>query len=102
MRFRFTIRRAMLAVALVAFAGAGVRWVAVMRYRSQMHRANADIHDIKSKLEALRAKSSYRNEVEKAAARKAATEHAKQRDLHNEASAHPWHDMVTADGPRID
>lgn len=102
MRVRFTIRWLMLAVALVAFAGAGVRWVAVMRHRSRMYQFDADLHDIKSKYAAIRAKSWYRDEAEKAAARKAATEHAKRRDLYKEASAHPWRDVAPADGPRID
>ena len=102
MRVRFTVRRIMVAVALAAVAVAGFRWVAAMRYRSQMYQVDADYHDIYSKYAEVRSKS-YRFGVEKReAARETAAWHAGRRNLYKEAAARPWRDVPPAKEPRID
>jgi hypothetical protein len=102
MRVRFTIRGALVAVALVAFAASGARWAVWMRHRSREHQVSADIHEIQREYAKIRSRSPARSEGERQAAKKSMEWHAKRRDLYQGAASRPWRDVAPESEPKGD
>lgn len=93
MRIRFTIRRAMLAVAVVAVAaGPCYRWVSLMRQRSQAYQSDALYHELNRKLAEIMEEShgASGDNDRRIASKKAEAWHANRRDIYKEAANRPW------------
>jgi len=102
MRVRFTVRRAMLAVALVAVAVAGGQRFVTLREKSRQYQNRAKVHDVLSQYRAVRSRSARSGVGEKEAAKKSAEWHAGRRDFYKEAAARPWRDVPPASEPKSD
>jgi Tfp pilus assembly protein PilE len=94
MRVRFTVRRLMVVVALIAIVFPVARWVQTMRLRSRDHQFEADLEDIRAKVSRIRTRTTFRSASEKAKAAIAADYHAKRSEKYKRAAARPWVDAT--------
>lgn len=101
-QIRFSLRTALLGVALMAFVGAGIRWAVTMQHRSRTHQKEAMFHDLSRQNAALIAESDIYDKDKRKASRKAEAWHTKQRDLFIEAASRPWRTVPPAVEPKFD
>ncbi|WP_406698620.1 hypothetical protein V5E97_07015 [Singulisphaera sp. Ch08] len=100
MQVRFRLRTVLLAVALVAFAGAGVRWGVAMRHRSRAYQTDAIYHDLSQQIATFRLDDDLFPKRKQEAARKSAAWHAKRRDIYLEAASRPWRHVPPVAEPK--
>jgi hypothetical protein len=102
MRLRFTVRRLLFVVALIAVLLTGYRYVQRLRFRAWTNEMAASLESDTADTHRMKAADPWTSEAKKQAHRKAAEWHEQRAALFREAVRRPWIDVPMVKPPSFE